>query len=98
MGIIRETALDLPVRAPANRADWFSPRFLDPAGHAIYTAGIPVDPCLRPIDLHGAPVYTNVAVAGATLGGTDTVRERSRSGVSIATGWAAGRILAGNAS
>jgi glycerol-3-phosphate dehydrogenase subunit B len=98
MGIIRETALDLPVRAPANRADWFSPRFLDPAGHAIYTAGVPVDPCLRPIDMHGEAVYTNVAVAGATLGATDTVRERSRSGVSIATGWAAGRILAGTAS
>lgn len=37
----------------------------------------------------------NVTVAGATLAGADTVRERSRSGVAIATGWAAGRMLAG---
>ncbi|GIW03032.1 glycerol-3-phosphate dehydrogenase subunit GlpB [Roseiflexus sp.] len=94
MGMVRETALDLPVRAPANRAAWFAPRFLDPQGHAIYTAGVATDAHLRPIGTDGAVVYDNVTVAGALLAGTDTVRERSRSGVSLATGWAAGRILA----
>jgi glycerol-3-phosphate dehydrogenase subunit B len=94
-GIVRETALDLPVRAPANRADWFAPRFLDPHGHAVYTAGVATDARLRPLGADDEVVYDNVAVAGATLAGTDTVRERSRSGVSLATGWAAGRILAG---
>ncbi|MDW8147486.1 MAG: glycerol-3-phosphate dehydrogenase subunit GlpB [Roseiflexaceae bacterium] len=97
-GMVRETALDLPVRAPAHRADWFAPRFLDPQGHAIYTAGVVTDSHLRPLGADGEIVYENVAVAGATLGGVDTVRERSRSGVSLATGWAAGRILAGFAS
>ncbi len=94
-GMVRETALDLPVRAPAHRAGWFAPRFLDPQGHAIYTTGVATDAHLRPLGADGEIVYENVAVAGATLGGTDTVRERSRSGVSLATGWAAGRILAG---
>lgn len=94
-GIVRETALDLPVRAPANRADWFAPRFLDPHGHAIYTAGVATDAHMRPIGAANEVIYDNVAVAGAALGGADTVRERSRSGVSLATGWAAGRILAG---
>ncbi len=94
-GIVRETALDLPVRTPANRAGWFAPRFLDPQGHAIYTAGVVTDARLRPLGADGKVVYENVAVAGATLAGADTVRERSRSGVAIATGWAAGRMLAG---
>ncbi len=94
-GIVRETALDLPVRAPASRADWFAPRFLDPQGHAIYAAGVAADARLRPLGADGEIVYENVAVAGATLAGADTVRERSRSGVALATGWAAGRILAG---
>ncbi len=94
-GMVRETALDLPIRAPANRAGWFAPRFLDPQGHAIYTVGIATDAHLRPLGADGEVVYENVAVAGATLAGTDTVRERCRSGVSLATGWAAGRILAG---
>lgn len=94
-GIVRETALDLPVRTPANRAGWFAPRFLDPQGHAIYTAGVVTDARLRPLGANGEAVYENVTVAGATLAGADTVRERSRSGVAIATGWAAGRMLAG---
>ncbi len=92
--LVRETALDLPVRMDVNHAGWFAPRFLDPGGHAIYTAGVAADDRLRPLDVDGWPVYENVAVAGATLAGADTLRERSRTGVAIATGWAAGRMLA----
>jgi glycerol-3-phosphate dehydrogenase subunit B len=94
-GAIVETALGLPVRAPASRQDWFADRFLAPEGQPIHLAGIATDSALRPLDAAGQVVYDNVAVAGATLGGADLVREGSYEGVALATGWrAAGMLLA----
>lgn len=92
-GAVWETALNLPLQAPASRGDWFSPRFLDERGHPIYGAGLATDERLRPLDAGGAPIYTNVAVAGAALAGADPVRERCYSGLALATGWRAGQIL-----
>lgn len=93
-GVARETALGLPLEMPASRADWFAPKFLDPRGHPAFAGGIRVDERLRPLGVDGVPIYQNVAVAGAALGGADTLRERSRTGVAIASGWAAGKFLA----
>jgi len=84
-GAIVETAFGLPVRAPADRAGWFGPRFS--GGQPIHHAGIATDAALRPIDHIGEPFYDNVAVAGAALGGADLLRERSYEGVALATGW-----------
>ncbi|HEX5502402.1 MAG TPA: glycerol-3-phosphate dehydrogenase subunit GlpB, partial [Thermomicrobiales bacterium] len=93
-GRVVETALGLPVRAPAGRGDWFAPHFLAPAGHPLYRAGIATDADLRPLDTNGAIVYENVAVAGAALGGADLLREGCYEGVALATGWrAAGALL-----
>lgn len=104
-GRIVETALDLPVRAPADRAGWFAPRFLAggdgaadgvaEAGHPVYRAGIATDDALRPIDGRGAVIYENVAVAGAALGGADLIREGCYEGVALATGWRAAGVLPG---
>jgi glycerol-3-phosphate dehydrogenase subunit B len=91
-GRIRETALDLPVRAPASRADWFGPSFTAP--HPIHHAGLATDANLHPLDPTGVIIHTNVTVAGAALGGADLVREHSYEGVALATGWrAAGTLL-----
>ncbi len=90
-GAIVETAFGLPVRAPAARADWFGPRFS--GGQPIHHAGIATDAALRPIDRAGAPLYDNVVVAGAALGGADLLRERSYEGVALATGWHAATTL-----
>ena len=93
-GAIVETALNLPVLAPGSRATWFSPRLLAAEGHAIYRAGIATDAQLRPTDGERV-LYDNVAVAGAALAGADLVRERCYSGVALATGWQAARVLVG---
>lgn len=91
-GRIVETALGLPVRAPAARGEWFGPRFVD--RHPIHRAGIATDAALRPIDPGGRAIHDNVAVAGAALGGADLIREGSYEGVALATGWqAAGTLL-----
>jgi glycerol-3-phosphate dehydrogenase subunit B len=92
-GAVWETALDLPLRAPNRRGEWFAPRFLAEGGHPIYRAGVAVDQQLRPLDGDGRLVYQNVAVAGAALACADPVRERCYSGLALATGWMAGRLL-----
>jgi glycerol-3-phosphate dehydrogenase subunit B len=93
-GTVWETALGLPLNAPAERGQWFSPRFLDERGHPIYRAGVATDGQMRPLDADGKVVYANVAVAGAAMAGSDPIRERCYSGLALATGWKAGKLLA----
>jgi glycerol-3-phosphate dehydrogenase subunit B len=92
-GAVWETALGLPLNAPAERGQWFSPRFLDERGHPIYHAGVATDGQMRPLDADGKVVYANVAVAGAALAGSDPIRERCYSGLALATGWKAAQVL-----
>jgi glycerol-3-phosphate dehydrogenase subunit B len=91
-GTIVETALGLPVRTPAGRADWFAQRFLEQSGHPVFQSGVAADQQLRPLDAAGRVVYENVAVAGGALAGYDPIREGCLEGVAIATGYAAGRL------
>ena len=92
LGQIVETALNLPVNAPADRAGWFGPRFT--SAQPIHRAGIATDQVLRPRGPDGLPRYSNVVVAGAALGGADLIREGAYEGVALATGWhAAGTLL-----
>jgi glycerol-3-phosphate dehydrogenase subunit B len=93
-GAAWETALGLPLRAPDSRGAWFASRLLAEGGHPIYRAGVATDERLRPIDDDGRLLYRNVVVAGAALAGADAVRERSLSGLALATGWRAGGALA----
>lgn len=92
-GAIWETALGLPLRAPTGRSEWFAPRFLDEHGHPVFRTGIAVDRQMRPLGIDGQVVFQNVVVAGAALAGADPVRERCHSGMSIVTGWHAGKVL-----
>jgi glycerol-3-phosphate dehydrogenase subunit B len=93
-GTVRETALGLPLQAPTNRNDWFAARFLAETGHPIFQAGVPVNRQFQPLGPDGNLVYQNVAAAGTTLAHTDPVRERSYSGMTLTSGWAAGQQLA----
>jgi glycerol-3-phosphate dehydrogenase subunit B len=93
-GAVWETALGLPIQAPASRGEWFAPRFLNEAGHAIYAAGVATDEHMRPLGGDGQVVFSNVTVAGAALAGCDPIRERCYSGMALATGRCAGRLLA----
>ena len=92
-GDVWETALGLPLQAPNGRGEWFAPRFLAEGGHPIYRAGVAVDQQLRPLDGARRRIYQNVTVAGSALAGADPVRERCYSGLALATGWMAGRLL-----
>jgi glycerol-3-phosphate dehydrogenase subunit B len=49
------------------------------------------DDTLRPLDASGSVEFENLRAAGSVLGGYDFAAEKSGSGVSIATGHAAGR-------
>ena len=91
-GKVWERAIGLPLHAPAKRDDWFAPRFMEPSGHPIFRAGIAVNQHFQPLDGERV-VYENVAVAGAALAGSDPVRERCYSGMSLTSGYAAAMRL-----
>ena len=88
-GRVEETVFNLPLTAPQTRPQWLRPLFLDPQGHPIFQAGVSVDHRFRPLDQAAAPVYDNLWAAGAILAHADPIRERSREGIAIATGYAA---------
>lgn len=63
----------------------------DPHGdHPFARAGVEVTGELRPAE-NGEVLYGNVFAAGTVIGGHNFVRERSRGGVAVVTGYVAGR-------
>ncbi len=90
-GRVWESALNLPLRHPDTRPDWFRSQFLDPRGHPIFAGGVEVDANWQPVDgaNAGAPIYANLWAAGSILAHADAIRTRSREGLAIATGLAA---------
>jgi len=89
-----EVIFDLPLFAPAQRADWFRARFFDAQGHPVFCMGVRVNRDWQPVDEHGRRVYANLFAAGGILAHADTLRERSLEGVAIATGTAVGKATA----
>ncbi len=89
---VREPILDCHVPHPGDRYEWFVD---DAFGDQPFARmGVAADDRLRPVGADGDVQYDNVHVAGATLGGADVAREKSASGVSLATGLVAGREAA----
>ncbi len=86
-GKVTETILQLPVSTPPNRNEWFAQKFLSLSGHPIFKTGISVNRNLQPINQTGQPEYENLFVTGNLLAGSDTIQERSRDGVALATGY-----------
>ena len=84
-----ETLIGLPLSQPDSRDGWFRDDYLDPEGHALNRAGVPVDESFRPVGPDGAPVDTRLFAAGSILAGQDWVRSRSGAGLAIATAWGA---------
>ncbi|MEF8773226.1 MAG: glycerol-3-phosphate dehydrogenase subunit GlpB [Halobacteriales archaeon] len=84
-----EPTFGLPVAHPEDRYEWAAEA---PFGdHAFARFGVEFDGELRPLAADGAVAYENLRAAGAVLAGADFPAEKSGSGVSIATGVAAGR-------
>jgi glycerol-3-phosphate dehydrogenase subunit B len=88
-GGVREPVFDCHVPAPDDRYDWFEDGAFD--DHPFARFGVQVDDELRPLDSTGEPEFENLRAVGGVLGGYDFAAEKSGSGVSLATGVAAGR-------
>lgn len=86
---IEEPLLGLPVTQPSSREGWFAETFFAPSGHPIHRAGIEADRMFRPLDEKGRPVFENVWAAGTILAHQDSLLEKSKEGIEIATGYTA---------
>lgn len=86
---VHEPIFDCHVPHPEDRYDWSESAVF--GDHRFARFGVDTDPELRPLAPDGTPEFENLRAAGAVLGGYDFAAEKSGSGVSIATGYAAGR-------
>lgn len=67
------------------------------ARQPLLSAGIQVDPRLRPLGEDGQPVHGRLFAAGAVIGGHEQALDGTGLGLAILTGWLAGRAAAGRA-
>ncbi len=87
-GATHETVFDLPlIGVPSVDRVRFAPGYFDE--QPLAAAGVATDDQMRPIGADGTPVYANLYAAGAILGGAVPWKEKSGSGISVATGYAA---------
>jgi glycerol-3-phosphate dehydrogenase subunit B len=89
---VREPVFDCHVPQPEDRYDWFVDDAFGDQPYARF--GVRPDERLRPLDASGTPEFPNLHAAGAVLGGADRAREKSASGISLATGVVAGEKAA----
>ena len=89
---VREPVFDLSVDQPDDRYEWFVDDAFGDQPYARF--GVGIDGRARALDSDGEPAYENVFAAGGVVGGADAAREKSASGVSLATGVVAGRRAA----
>jgi glycerol-3-phosphate dehydrogenase subunit B len=89
---VEEPIFDCHVPHAEDRYEWFD---TDAFGdHPFAHFGVQTDDTFRPLDASGSVEFENLRAAGSVLGGYDFAAEKSGSGVSIATGHAAGRAAA----
>jgi glycerol-3-phosphate dehydrogenase subunit B len=86
---VSEPVFDLHVPHPEDRYDWWDQQAF--GDHAFAAFGVVPDEQLRPTDPDGRPEFDNLRAAGGVVGGADFAGEKSGSGVSLATGYLAGR-------
>ncbi len=86
---IREPLFGLGVFQPEQRYLWHNKDFFDLSGHGINKAGIETDQYFRPIGKDKKPAYKNLYAAGSILAHQDWMREKSGSGIAIATAYGA---------
>ena len=89
---VQEPVFGCHVPAPEDRSAWAATAAL--GDHAFARFGVETDGRLRPLDAREEPEFGNLRAAGSVLGGYDFAAEKSGSGVSVATGYVAGRLAA----
>lgn len=92
-GRVWESVFHLPLSLPAQRSQWFSYEFLDPAGHPLFQGGVVVNQAWHPVDAEGRVIYSNLWAAGNLLAHTDAIHTRSHEGVALVTAAAAAEVL-----
>ena len=85
---VEEPVFDCHIPHPEDRYEWFDQQAFGDQPFAHF--GVVVDGTMRPLDASDAPEFDNLRAAGAVIGGSDTVAEKSQSGVSLATAVVAG--------
>ena len=89
---VYEPVFGCHVAHSTNRYDWFEQNAF--GDHPFARFGVSTDDSLRPLAADGTTEFDNLQAAGSVLGGYDFAAEKSGSGVSIATGYAAGQHAA----
>lgn len=84
---VRESVFGIPVVQPETRSGWYRKRFFDQQGHAINRAGVEIDPFQRPLDEYGYALYSRLFAAGSILAHQDWTREKSGSGIALASAY-----------
>jgi glycerol-3-phosphate dehydrogenase subunit B len=85
---VTEPVFDCHVPHSEDRYEWSESEAF--GGHAFARFGVVPDEELRPTAASGEPEFSNLRAAGGVVGGADVAREKSASGVSLATGAVAG--------
>lgn len=88
---VTEPIFGCPITYPEDRYDWFRDEVY--GDHPFARFGVSIDACGRPL-VGDEPVATNLRAAGAVIGGCDFAAEHAGSGISIASGYVAGREAA----
>lgn len=88
---IFEPIFNLPVPQPQSRENWFGTNFFAEAPHPIHQTGILTNPFLQPVNEKGELILENLRVAGSILAHHDSIDEKSREGIEIATGYMAAK-------
>ncbi len=86
-----EPLFHIPVSQPSRRGEWFKERFFDQEAHPVHQAGIETATDLRPVDENGEIFLENLWAAGSVLAHHQSVEEKSREGIDLATGFMAAR-------
>ncbi|MFB6300454.1 MAG: glycerol-3-phosphate dehydrogenase subunit GlpB [Halobacteriales archaeon] len=88
--VVSEPLFGCHVPHSGDRYDWFDDATF--GEHAFARFGVSFDDQLRPLAADGEPEFRNLRAAGSVIGGYDFAAEKSGSGVSLATGFAAGTM------
>lgn len=92
--VAREPVFGLPVAAAARAPETVNGLSTPSAYFDRPTPSLPgltVDAALRPVDAAGTAAYLNLYAVGALLAGAEPWREKSGEGISLASGWRAGK-------
>ncbi|MCG8567996.1 MAG: glycerol-3-phosphate dehydrogenase subunit GlpB [Desulfobacterales bacterium] len=88
-GRIKEMLFNIPVTQPGDRDHWFNRDFFGKHGHVLNRAGLETDPVFRPLERDGELFHPRLYACGSILAHQDWKREKSGSGISIASAYKA---------